>query len=400
VIYRRFGKTELQMPLVTCGCMRFQHAWKDCPLDEIPPESQANVEACVRRALELGVTHIETARGYGTSERQLGVILPTLPRDEMIVQTKLAPTEDPATFLGWFDESMDRLQLDYVDMLSLHGVNNREVLDWSVRPGGCLAAARKLQAEGKCRHVGFSTHAAPDVVLEAVKTDAEGGFDYVNLHWFYIYQPNWQSIEEATRRDMGVFIISPNDKGGKLYDPPERLCELTAPLHPMVFNDAYCMLQEKIHTLSMGVAKPDEFDAHIEAVELLESGKAEETIAPIAERLETTMAEAVPAEILDPYNAGLPAWEDTPGGVNIPVILWLRNLAVAYGMVGYGRMRYNLLGSGGHFFPGYRADKLDELDLAEVLAGHPLAEQIPSLLAEADELLNDEPRQRLSDTES
>ena len=399
MIYRRFGKTELQMPVVTCGGMRFQHAWQDTPLAEIPTECQVNLEACVHRAMELGINHIETARGYGSSERQLGEVLPKLPREKLIVQTKIGPTEDPAEFLKGFDESLDRLKLDYVDLLALHGVNNREVLDWAVRPGGCLAAARKLQADGRCRHVGFSTHAAPAVVLDAVKTDAEGGFDYVNLHWFYIYQPNWQSVLEATRRDMGVFIISPNDKGGKLYDPPQRLCELTAPLRPMVFNDAFCMLAEKVHTLSMGVARPEDFDAHVEAVELIESGKAAETIAPIVERLEAALAEAVDEGLRDPFNAGLPEWEDTPGGVNMPIILWLRNLAVALGMVGYGKMRYNLLGSGGHFFPGYRADKLDQLDLAPILAGHPLAEKIPALLRQADELLNDDPVKRLSETD-
>ena len=40
----------------------------------------------------------------------------------------------------------------------------------------------------------------------------------------------------ARQRDMGVFIISPNDKGGKLYDPPPKLTRLCAPLTPMQFK--------------------------------------------------------------------------------------------------------------------------------------------------------------------
>ena len=94
------------------------------------------------------------------------------------------------------------------------------------------------------------------------------------------------------------------------------------------------------------------------------------------------------------------AWQDTPGGVNIPIILWLRNLAVAYDMVEYGKMRYNLLGSGGHFFPGNRADKLDEADITPALRGHPLAERIPGLLRQAHALLGDDPVKRLSESES
>jgi predicted aldo/keto reductase-like oxidoreductase len=45
------------------------------------------LQATIHRALDLGINHIETARGYGSSEMQLGWVLPKLPRDKMIVQT-------------------------------------------------------------------------------------------------------------------------------------------------------------------------------------------------------------------------------------------------------------------------------------------------------------------------
>ena len=398
MIYRRFGRTELNMPLITCGGMRFQHKWQDVPLEEIPSENQANVAACVRRAVELGINHIETARGYGSSERQLGAILPSLPRDEIIVQTKVSPSADPKEFVANFHDSLARLKLDYVDLFALHGVNNREVLDWSVRDGGCLAAARTLQQDGKVRHVGFSTHGPPDVVLDAVNCDACGGFDYVNMHWFYIYQANWPAIEAAAGRDMGVFVISPNDKGGKLYEPPDRLCELTAPLHPIVFNDLFCLSHRQVNTLSVGVTAPGNFDLHVEAVERL--GEADRLLPPILHRLEAAMRDAVAPELLDPFKLDLPSWEQTPGRINIPTILWLRNLAVAYDMVEYGKMRYNLLGSGGHWFPGNTAAKVDEVDLAPAIAGCPLADRIPALLREAHQLLGGEAVKRISETES
>jgi predicted aldo/keto reductase-like oxidoreductase len=70
--YRRFGRTELQMPVFSCGGMRYQQGWGDLPLEEITPENQANLEATIHRSLELGINHIETARGYGSSEMQLG----------------------------------------------------------------------------------------------------------------------------------------------------------------------------------------------------------------------------------------------------------------------------------------------------------------------------------------
>ena len=79
------------MPVISCGGMRYQFKWQDVDPKEVPRENQENLEACIHRAIELGINHIETARGYGTSEMQLGHVLPQLPRDKIIVQTKVAP---------------------------------------------------------------------------------------------------------------------------------------------------------------------------------------------------------------------------------------------------------------------------------------------------------------------
>src|SRR5262249_39056028 len=111
--YRRFGRTELAMPVISCGGMRYQFKWQDVNPAEIPRDNQANLEACIHRALELGINHIETARGYGSSEMQLGNILPKLPRDKIIVQTKIAPQAKAKDFLRTFDTSMKYLGLDH-----------------------------------------------------------------------------------------------------------------------------------------------------------------------------------------------------------------------------------------------------------------------------------------------
>ncbi len=198
--------------------MRYQFKWQDVDPKDIPRANQENLEATIHRALELGINHIETARGYGSSEMQLGALLPKLPRDKMIVQTKVAPMANPEDFLKTFDKSMNYLQLDHVDLLSLHGVNNRQLLDFSIRKDGCLAAARKLQREGRCRFIGFSTHATTDIILEAIPTDE---LDYFNVHRYFLNYLNWPAIVAERQRVMGVFIISPNDKGGKLYYPTQ-----------------------------------------------------------------------------------------------------------------------------------------------------------------------------------
>src|SRR5688500_4324466 len=108
MLYRRFGRTGLSMPVLSCGGMRYQQSWND--KDPFTAESQKNLEACIHRAVEAGINHIETARGYGTSEEQLGHVLPKLPRSRIIVQTKVGPDADPQKFLKSFERSMSLLK--------------------------------------------------------------------------------------------------------------------------------------------------------------------------------------------------------------------------------------------------------------------------------------------------
>ena len=379
------------MPVLTCGGMRFQHRWDEEPTQPIPPENQANLERIIARALELGIRHIETARGYGTSEAQLGPILQKLPRDSFILQTKVAPTAQPDEFEKAFRISLSRLGLPWVELLSLHGVNDRQTAEWSLRPGGCLERARLWQKQGLCRHVGFSTHGPADLVEELVSSNR---FDYVNLHWYYIFQEHTRSLEAAQRNDLGVFIISPNDKGGMLYQPPDLLKSLTAPLSPMAFNTLFCLRRPEIHTLSIGAARPTDFDEHVGAIlNFPDPGKL---LTRVEERLQQRWESSLPERWRSTWHQGLPHWSESPGEANLREILRLHNLALAYDLVEYGKMRYNLLGQGGHWFPGQSMGNLTADELRPVLCNCPNPEEALCRLFAAKELFAGEKVQRLS----
>jgi predicted aldo/keto reductase-like oxidoreductase len=392
--YRRFGRTNLQMPVFSCGGMRYQQSWDDIAPEKVEEAGQRNLEATVLRALELGINHIETARGYGSSEMQLGYLLPRRPRDKMIVQTKIAPFATAREFRKTFDESMRYLKLDYVDLLSLHGINNAELLDWSLRPGGCLEAARKLQREGRCRWIGFTTHATTDLILRAIESD---GFDYVNVHWYFVNDYNRAALDAAAARDMGVFIISPTDKGGMLFQPPPKLRELCAPLTPIQFNDLYCLANPHVHTLSIGAARPEDFDEHIAALEHYE--QAAEVVAPIEQRLRAEIARMYGEEWAACWMSGLPNYVNVPGQVNVQEIVRLWHFARALDLVEWGKMRYNLMGNAGHWFPGANAAEFDPAGVQLACGASPFAERIPAILAEAHALLHGEQQKRLSQSD-
>jgi predicted aldo/keto reductase-like oxidoreductase len=376
---RRFGRTGLAMPVLSLGGMRFQQSWTDLPAAEISVESQANLRAVLERAVAAGMHHIETARHYGSSERQLGWLLAEVPDPQRILQTKVPPQADAAVFERELATSFERLGVGRVDLLAIHGINLREHLEHTLRPGGCLAMARRWQAEGRVGFIGFSTHASLPLIEEAIASDV---FDYVNLHWYYIRQDNLPAIKAAAAHDMGVFVISPTDKGGHLHTPSARLLELCAPLHPIVFNDLFCLRRPEVHTLSLGAARPADLDLHLQAVDQLD--QADGLLQPVLARLEQARRQALSDGWLASWDEGLPEWQATPGQLNLPVLLWLHNLLEAWDLESFARARYGLLGNGGHWFPGANADGLDhevsEAQLRAVLAASPWAERIPGIL--------------------
>ena len=377
---RIFGKTGVAVSELTLGTMRFLRGW-ETPHDELPDESLANVQGIIATALAAGVNLIETARGYGKSERLIGRSLAALqlPRSRYLLMTKATVLPTAAEMRVCIAESLQRLGVDYLDFFALHGMNDESDWQQALVRGGALEGVEQARAEGLLRHVGFSTHAPLALILKLIATKR---FDFVNLHYYFFRPENRPAVMAASAAQMGVFIISPNDKGGHLYAPPERLSRMTAPLHPVHFNERWLLKHPEIHTLSLGLSDPRQMAIHLESLAADSDansswGNQEEQIL---HRLQEQIAHS-------PYHACLSCRDclPCPVGIDIPEVLRFVLLVQQFNMVPFSRLRYSEMRVGDRWVPGEKANLCNACN--HCLPRCPEKLPIPALLQRAHHLL-------------
>ena len=371
--YRRFGKTGLTLSVFSLGTMRCL-------------ASEAVMTETVHQAWSAGINHLETARGYCHSEVYLGRALRSLPREEIYLTSKLCPTPQATDLIQSLEDSLTRLQVDHLDCLALHGINTPQHLAWVTQPGGCGTALQQAQAAGKIRHIGFSTHASLDLVLSAIGT---GLFEFVNLHYYTFYQRLAPAVALAHALDLGIFIISPADKGGQLYHPPQRLRDLCHPLTPLGLNYRFLLSDPRITTLSVGPAHPQELG------EPLRWADQTGPLSPLEQARIQGLVEQAEQALAPDYCRQCYACLPCPEDIHIPEILRLRNLTLAYDMQAFGQYRYQMLEHAGHWFPGRQGHRCT--DCGDCLPRCPEQLAIPTLLRDAHQRLQGPARRRLWD---
>jgi len=196
-----------------------------------------------------------------------------------------------------------------------------------------------------------------DGITEAINT---GLFDYVNLHYQFIGSytatgtgpvgSNLDSIHAARRQDMGVFIISPTDKGGKLYRPSKRFVANCKPLTPIEFNDCWLWNHQQdgtplIHTIVVGAARTCDLDEHISAAMAYSRDRAAQGALcdDIAARFYAHVDQVMGPGFRDSWYKGLPHARENSEGIPVAHFVWLRWLTLAWGMYEYAKDRYNNL---------------------------------------------------------
>ena len=157
--YRTFGKTNIDISVITLGTMRFIHGW-DEPADEIAEDTFQDCEDALTLAMDCGINLIETAKGYTKSEHCLGITLNErlkIPRDNYYLMTKGA-AESGKDMRETVSKQLKALRTDYFDFYAYHGMNNQEIFDICFKKGSPIEELVKMKKEGIIRNIGFSGH--------------------------------------------------------------------------------------------------------------------------------------------------------------------------------------------------------------------------------------------------
>ncbi|MFH1743955.1 MAG: aldo/keto reductase [bacterium] len=249
---RPLGRTGAPVSILTLGTghLRSQHG-----IDA------AQVEGIVDRALELGVTSIDTAPNYSEAEEYLGHALKSR-RNQVFLATK---SEEP-TYEGCWNllhKSLKRLQTDYIDLVYIHNIglesrfpNVNEVLG----PKGTLAALSEAKRQGVIRFIGASGHFHPARFKSFLERDEiDVVMTAVNLVARHIYNFEEKVFLPAQRKNLG--LVAMKVLGGAWKEGKARL--------PDEHYDAairYAMEIPGISTLNIGVRNVAELERAAQAV--------------------------------------------------------------------------------------------------------------------------------------
>jgi predicted aldo/keto reductase-like oxidoreductase len=188
----RLGRTGLQVSRVGFGGI---------PIQRLTEDEAIRV---VRRCLDLGVTFLDTATGYTTSEERIGKAIAGR-RQELILATK-TPARDRAKALEHLDLSLKRLHTDYIDLWQLHNVSTPEAYTQVLGPGGALEAALEAVRAGKVRHIGLSSHSLDMALLAA----PSGHFATIQFPFNFVTdEATKELLPLAETHDVGFIAMKP-----------------------------------------------------------------------------------------------------------------------------------------------------------------------------------------------
>ncbi len=195
---RTLGRTGAQVSILTFGCgSRF-----------LMYEAEDAALAILNRAIDLGISYLDTAVAYGEgkSETRVGLVMKTR-RKEVFLATKIpdrARTRDAA--LKEYEASLKRLQTDRVDLLHIHSLGNEADLAKIEAPDGVLKALYELREQKAARFVGMTSHTDGAVMAKAIERH---DLDCVQMAMNPARANRFEelALPAANRKNLGVILM-------------------------------------------------------------------------------------------------------------------------------------------------------------------------------------------------
>tara|TARA_R110002072_G_scaffold33205_14_gene100592 strand:+ start:2119 stop:3069 length:951 start_codon:yes stop_codon:yes gene_type:complete len=213
--YTTLGRTGLKVGVAGLGC------GGNAKVGLGRGKSEAEAVALIRRALDLGVNFLDTARGYGT-EKVVGAAIGSVPRYEVIVSSKYHAGGVTADRLAAeIDASLRDLDTDYIDVFHLHGVHPDQY-DHSLAV--LVPVLERARAAGKIRFLGI-TETAPNDHAQVMLQRAVGDdcWDVIMLGFNMMHQVARSAVLPATmKNNIGTLIMF---AVRNLFSVPGRLQE-------------------------------------------------------------------------------------------------------------------------------------------------------------------------------
>ena len=194
------GKSGLEVSAVGFGGI---------PIMRLDHNDAVNV---IRHALDLGVTFIDTATGYGDSQTKIGAAI--YDRREGLVIASKSPATEKAPMAADIAQARKELQTDVIDLFQLHCVSNMEVWDTIRGPGGALEALLEAKDAGYVRHIGFTAHGI-DVALALATEDV---FETVQFPFNLVTCELGERLLPVARENGLGFIVMKPMCGGQFDD--------------------------------------------------------------------------------------------------------------------------------------------------------------------------------------